>query len=159
MHCYIVTYTVHLAFAVSNAFFGLPLIDPILLDDVQCNGNETFITNCTRRQNGHDCSVTESAGVLCTGIETIQVSHFNEHCILQIHTPATVCSNGNIRFRDSNVDNDNEGIIQVCINQQWSDVCDESWSESDAIVACRQLGFADAGTNMACMYYMVTSCD
>ena len=28
----------------------------------------------------------------------------------------------------------------MCINNQWSAICNQGWSELDAIVACRQLG-------------------
>ncbi|XP_061434432.1 receptor-type tyrosine-protein phosphatase beta-like [Lethenteron reissneri] len=52
-------------FAVSNAYFGLG-IGPILLDDVQCSGYETQLSDCRHRPWGNnDCSHYEDASVIC----------------------------------------------------------------------------------------------
>ena len=32
------------------------------------------------------------------------------------------------------------GRIEICINNQWSAICSQGWSDLDAIVTCRQLG-------------------
>ena len=32
------------------------------------------------------------------------------------------------------------GRIEICINNQWSGICSNGWSDFDAAVACRQLG-------------------
>ena len=37
----------------------------ILMDDLQCTGNETDITSCTHTSN-HNCGHSEDAGVLCS---------------------------------------------------------------------------------------------
>ena len=37
------------------------------------------------------------------------------------------------------------GRIEICVNEDWSTVCDMGWNNVDARVACRQLGFSRYG--------------
>ena len=39
-------------------------------------------------------------------------------------------------------DNNSEGEVQICHNNEWRDVCDDSWNDNSAGVVCRQLGHA-----------------
>ena len=53
------------SYAISNARFG-PGSGFIILDSVNCSGNETSLLNCRAQEIGsHDCLATEDAGVIC----------------------------------------------------------------------------------------------
>jgi len=52
------------------------------------------------------------------------------------------CTNGDIRLQGGQ--NAQEGKVEICHNQ-WGTVCDNVWSDNDANVVCKQLGFAPTG--------------
>ena len=56
------------------------------------------------------------------------------------------CTNGDIRLRGGT--NRYEGRVEICNNNAWGTVCDDSWSTFDARVVCRQLGFSTIGTQL-----------
>ena len=37
------------------------------------------------------------------------------------------------------------GRIELCVNGAWSAVCEDLWNRTNAAVACKQLGFSNAG--------------
>ena len=39
-----------------------------------------------------------------------------------------------------------EGRVEICIDGVWGTISDDGWSTVEAQIACRQLGFAAAGT-------------
>ncbi len=53
--------------------------------------------------------------------------------------PANGCTPDDLRLVGG--DNDREGEVEICHNNQWRNVCDDDWEKVDANVACKQLGY------------------
>eukprot|EP00057_Strongylocentrotus_purpuratus_P016533 XP_011671007.1 PREDICTED: neurotrypsin-like [Strongylocentrotus purpuratus] len=96
----------------------------ILLDNVNCVGNEASIMDCPMNDIGdEDCTHSEDAGVIC-------------------RVPVRLAGSGSSA---------NQGRVEVYAEGQWGTVCDDHWGQEDANVVCRQLGFPGASdfTRMA----------
>ena len=53
------------------------------------------------------------------------------------------CPEGDIRLVEGNTNL--EGHVEICKDNSWGLVCQNSWGTSDARVVCRQLGFSTTG--------------
>jgi len=40
------------------------------------------------------------------------------------------------------------GTVQVCVEGAWTFVCGRDWSDMDAAIACRQLGYSPTGKDV-----------
>ena len=67
------------------------------------------------------------------------MSEFHKYFVIIVPTP---CVTGDVRLQGNN---SAEGRIEICINNIWGAVCNDSWDNRDAQVACKQLGFSSTG--------------
>ena len=98
-------------------------VGQIWLDDVGCAGHETRLIDCPANALGvHNCGHSQDVGVDCGEIT------------------GTTCNHGAIRLQGGTA---TQGRVEVCNMNVWGTVCDNSWDDTDALVACRQLGFSN----------------
>ena len=110
--------------AINGTRFGISPIG-IVLTDIKCSGNRhEMISSCAYSELGQavgtraQCiGVSNVAGVICS----------------------RECDDGNTRLVDGEAYY--EGRVEACVNNQWRTICDISWDDVDATVACRSSGF------------------
>ncbi|KAI3363001.1 hypothetical protein L3Q82_011516 [Scortum barcoo] len=113
----------------------------ILLDEVQCRGTEASLLACIHSEWGqHDCSHSEDVGVRCMkGGNATEIPR-----LLPPIGPLVRLVAGESR---------KEGRVEVFINGQWGSVCDDGWSDINAAVVCRQLGFIGVAKARSMAYF------
>ncbi|KAL9964706.1 hypothetical protein ACROYT_G028382 [Oculina patagonica] len=114
---------------------------PIWLDDVNCNGNESSLSECSH--NGwlvHNCDHLEDAGVWCS--DSPRPANQTESTVVNdTNKPSGLPS---IQVRLVNGSSDREGRVEVFYNGEWGTVCDDDFDKRDADVICRMMGFPGA---------------
>ncbi|NXH51385.1 NETR protein, partial [Rhabdornis inornatus] len=111
---------------------------PILLDEVQCSGNELSLDQCKKSDWGQqNCDHIEDAGVSCDPFTAMVHRLF-------LSSPAECCpfllpslAEGTVRLAGGH--SPSEGRVEVYYNGDWGTVCDDGWTDLGAQVVCRQL--------------------
>ena len=71
------------------------------------------------------------------------------HCVFLcvVDSVGVTCTYGDVRLVGGS--NQYEGRVEVCINDQWGTVCDDSWGTTDATIVCKQLEYAYTGSEFS----------
>uniref|UniRef100_A0A4W2E529 Scavenger receptor cysteine rich family member with 4 domains n=1 Tax=Bos indicus x Bos taurus TaxID=30522 RepID=A0A4W2E529_BOBOX len=113
---------------------------PILLDNVECRGQEAALSECGSRGWGvHNCFHYEDVAVLCDEFLPTQPP---TRRVLTSREPPTTPQNGKGEGSVRLVGGAGpcQGRVEILHGGLWGTVCDDDWGLPDAAVVCRQLG-------------------
>ncbi|XP_063437302.1 deleted in malignant brain tumors 1 protein-like [Mytilus trossulus] len=129
--------------AYGNAAFGEGS-GSIMLDDLNCNGYESDISQCSpRRWNHHNCGHSEDASVSCRYPKSGGRNEMTTVSFLDRATTADVLGrHGHISFR---LTNGGYGLLEIYYKGRWGYVCHNYNQQREEFnSACRYLGYSSA---------------
>ena len=117
---------------------------PFHIIDLNCNGTEENVFNCSHNQvTQHSCSQSyDDARIRCLGniiLNTVPLYYYNYIA----SNVTTNCTNGDIRL--VNGQSAHEGVVELCFDGHWQNICPTNWDNNEARVVCRQLGYTTVG--------------
>ncbi|NWU41512.1 NETR protein, partial [Hylia prasina] len=111
---------------------------PILLDEVQCSGNELSLDQCKKSDWGQqNCDHIEDAGVSCDPFTGTDVQLCQSDVVSHTLHYLACSAEGTVRLAGGR--SPSEGRVEVYYNGDWGTVCDDGWTDLGAQVVCRQL--------------------
>ncbi|XP_060703797.1 scavenger receptor cysteine-rich domain-containing group B protein [Hemiscyllium ocellatum] len=123
---------------------------PILLDNVNCEGTESSLSDCFNLGWGkHNCRHHEDAGAICIDLWESpwlrKVEGFENSACSPVPPKSQIrLVSGRHRC---------EGRLEIYLMAQWGTVCDDAWDLRAARVVCKQLGCGRALAAKARAYF------
>jgi hypothetical protein len=97
-----------------------PISMPIYTKQFRCSGHERRL---------FDCEKSDPSPPPC---------NHNHDLTIQCNS-TRLCIEGEVRLAGGN---SSSGRVEVCANEEWGTVCGDGWSNTEARLVCRQLGFS-----------------
>ncbi|XP_051256282.1 scavenger receptor cysteine-rich domain-containing group B protein isoform X2 [Dicentrarchus labrax] len=114
---------------------------PILLDNVDCRGSETDLSQCRSLGWGiHNCYHYEDVGVTCREPAVVGAKGFEDRTTPPLENSGL--RDGTVRLM--NGQNTCQGRVEIYYHGKWGTVCDDDWVLNNARVVCQQIGCGSA---------------
>ncbi|KAM6186269.1 scavenger receptor cysteine-rich domain-containing protein DMBT1-like [Rhynchocyon petersi] len=119
----------------------------ILLDNVQCSGEESHLALCAHSPwFVHNCGHKEDAGAICADSPMAAISPPGDGPSATVPTaappsprPTLTPAGARMEVRLVNGTGRCSGRVEVLVHAAWGTVCDDLWDLAEATVVCRQL--------------------